>query len=64
MEKRFYNAKEIAHYLGMSEDAVRKWAMRGQIPFIKFGKSLRFDMVKVERWVKSKECPYVQRQFT
>ena len=55
MEKRFYNAKEIACYLGVSEDAVRKWAARGYIPFVKLGKSLRFDRDKLERWIKDKE---------
>ena len=63
MERRFYNAKEIACYLGVSEDAVRKWASRGYIPFIKLGKSLRFDMIKVESWVKRRECSYVQKEF-
>ncbi len=63
MERRFYNAKEIACYLGMSEDAVRKWALRGQIPFVKLGKSLRFDMIRVEAWIKSKECAYVKQNF-
>ena len=63
MERRFYNAKEIACYLGMSEDAVRKWALRGQIPFVKLGKSLRFDMIKVEGWLKTKECIYSRKEF-
>lgn len=63
MERRFYNAKEIAFYMGMSEDAVRKWALRGQIPFVKLGKSLRFDMIKIEAWIKSKECSYIRKQF-
>ena len=64
MERRFYNAKEISTYLGMSEDAVRKWAIRGQIPFVKLGKSLRFDMMKIESWIKTKECSYVKKVFS
>ena len=63
MERRFYNAKEIGFYLGVSEDAVRKWALRGYIPFVKLGKSLRFDMIKVETWVKNKECSYSRKEF-
>lgn len=63
MERRFYNAKDIACYLGVSEDAVRKWTQRGYIPFIKLGKSLRFDMIKIEGWLKSKECSYVRKEF-
>ena len=63
MERRFYNARDIGVYLGVSEDAVRKWALRGYIPFVKLGKSLRFDMIKVENWLKNKECSYVRKEF-
>lgn len=63
MERRFYNAKEISIYLGVSEEAVRKWAIRGRIPFVKLGKSLRFDKIKIDFWVKTKEPAYCQREF-
>jgi excisionase family DNA binding protein len=63
MEKRFFNAKEISNYLGVSEEAIRKWAIRGKIPFVKLGKSLRFDMIKIDSWVKTKENTYSQREF-
>ena len=63
MEKRFLNAKELACYLCLSEDTVRKWAVRGRIPFSKFGKSLRFDLQKLESWLKNKECPYTRKVF-
>ena len=63
MDKRYFNAKEISTYLGVSEVSVRKWAIRGKIPFVKLGKSLRFDMIKVDTWVKSQEPSYVQREF-
>ncbi len=63
MDQRFFNAKDIAKYLGVSEDAVRKWALRGKIPFVKFGKSLRFDIKKVEQWTKNAECSYVKKSF-
>jgi len=55
MEKRFYTAREIAAYLGQSEDAVRKWALRGYMPFAKFGKSLRFDIGRIESWARERE---------
>lgn len=63
MERRFYNARDIACYLGVSEDAVRKWALRGFIPSLKLGKSLRFDMIRVNGWLKNKESVYSQREF-
>jgi excisionase family DNA binding protein len=63
MEKRFFNAKEVSVYLGVSEEAIRKWAIRGNIPFVKLGKSLRFDMIKIDSWVKTRESPYTRREF-
>jgi len=55
MEKRFLTAKEVSIYLGLSEDTIRKWARRKQIPYSKFRKSLRFDLKELEPWIKSKD---------
>lgn len=63
MERRFFNAKEIAVYVGLSEETIRKWACEGRIPFSKFGAALRFDLQKIEPWLKKKENAYVQKEF-
>jgi excisionase family DNA binding protein len=63
MEKRFLNVEELAVYLGMSKDAIRNWKKRGEIPFSKFGRSVRFDLRRIEPWLKNKECVYVKRNF-
>ena len=55
IQKRYYTAREISTYMGLNEETVRKWAQRGSMPFCKFGKSLRFDMRKVEIWIKKNE---------
>lgn len=55
IQKRYYTAREISIYMGLNEETVRKWAQRGSMPFCKFGKSLRFDMRKVEIWIKKNE---------
>ena len=55
MEKRFLNTKELAEYLGLSEDAIRAWVKKGSISFYKFGRAVRFDLIKIENWIKSKE---------
>jgi len=54
MERRFLTAKETAYYLGLSEDTIRKWAIRGKVPYSKFGKALRFDLRKIDLWTRSK----------
>lgn len=63
MDRRFYSAGEIAIYLGLREDTVRKWAMRGRIPFVKFGKSLRFDISRINCWAKDREPAYLRKTF-
>ncbi len=40
----FVTAKEIAHYLKMSESTIYKLASNGGIPGFKIGDSWRFDM--------------------
>jgi len=63
MEKRFLTVSDVAIYLGMSEDTIRKWALRGKIPFSKFGNSMRFDMRKIETWIKQKECYDINKKL-
>lgn len=58
MEKRFITAKETGYYLNLSEDTVRKWAMRGKIPYFKFGKALRFDRIAIDKWAEKCKCSY------
>jgi len=55
VEKRFLTAAEMARYLGLSEDTIRKWIVRGKIPYSKFGKSVRFDLQRIEPWIKDSE---------
>ena len=56
MEKRFLNVKEIANYLNLSEHTVRSWIRVGKIPFSKLGRAVRFDLRRIEPWLKKKEC--------
>ena len=63
MGKRFLTARETSQYLGLSEATIRRWALRGQIPFSKFGKALRFDLRRIEKWVKNQEGAYSKRVF-
>lgn len=55
MEKRFLNIKEIAEYLCLSESTIRAWVKTGRIPFSKLGRCVRFDILKINEWLKQKE---------
>ena len=57
--KRFFNVHEVAVYLGLSDDTIRAWIKKGKIPFSKFGKAVRFDLQKIEPWLKEREVRYM-----
>lgn len=54
--RRFLNIHEIANYLSLSENTIRAWVRTGRIPFSKLGRAVRFDLRKIEPWLKEKEC--------
>ena len=56
ISQRFLDVKGLALYTGMTEHAFRKWVKTGYIPFSKLGRAVRFDMHKIETWLKEKEC--------
>ena len=62
MEKRFLNAKEIAVYLGLAEPTIRSWIKFDKIPHSKLGRAVRFDLQKIEEWLKEQECQH-RREF-
>lgn len=50
MERRYFNVKEIANYLGMSPNSIRAWVRLRRIPFSKLGSAVRFDMQMINTW--------------
>ena len=44
-------AKEVAALLSLKEDTVGRLASEGKLPGFKLGKSWRFDMGEVEKWI-------------
>jgi len=54
MEKRFVGIEDLAKYLGLSKNTIYSWIWQRKIPYYKFGRSVRFDLKKIEIWTK--EC--------
>ena len=53
MNKGFINKKELAEYLGLSVFTIDAWvSQRREIPFIKMGKRVMFDMDDVKSWIE------------
>ncbi len=50
--KRLLNVTEAAAYLGIQVDTVYKKARMRELPFVKVGRALRFDLKALERFVE------------
>ena len=56
---RLLTVKQAAVYIGRSSNAVYKLVHRLEIPFIRRGRNLRFDVRELDKWIegdKSWEC--------
>jgi excisionase family DNA binding protein len=50
--KRLLNVVEAAGYLGLQVDTVYKKARLRELPYVKVGRALRFDLQALERFVE------------
>ncbi len=50
--KRLLNVREAALYLGLETDTVYKKARLRELPSVKVGRALRFDVEALERFVE------------
>ncbi len=48
---RIVTVKEVAEFLRLKEATICRLASEGKLPGVKVGKSWRFDMEALERWV-------------
>ena len=50
--KRLLNVEEAARYLGLEVDTVYKKARLRELPSVKVGRALRFDVEALERFIE------------
>ena len=50
--KRLLNAREAAQYLGLKVDTIYKKARLRELPCVKVGRALRFDLKALERYIE------------
>ena len=50
--KRLLNVKEAAGFLGLQVDTVYKKARLRELPSVKVGRALRFDVKALERYIE------------
>ena len=46
------NYRGLAVYLKVAENTLRHWVMKGTIPYIKMGSSVRFAKKHIDAWVE------------
>ena len=50
--RRLLNVREAARYLGLEVDTVYKKSRLREVPCVKVGRALRFDVVALERYIE------------
>lgn len=52
MEKRYLGIKQLADYLGVKEGTLYQWVFYRRIPFVRIGRLVKFDLRRIEEWLK------------
>ena len=52
LDSPFLNKQQACHYLGISNNTRDSWIKRG-LPYIRVGKTVRFDKTKINRWLQN-----------
>jgi excisionase family DNA binding protein len=58
---RIVTVKEVAEFLRLKEATICRLASEGKLPGVKVGKSWRFDMEALERWVTGAQTGVIDR---
>jgi len=51
VDKRLLNVREAAEYLGLQIDTIYRKARLRELPSVKVGRALRFDVVALQRYI-------------
>ncbi len=50
--RRLMNAQEVAEYIGTTHLNVYQMVSKRGIPFVKIGRSVRFDLHEIDPWIE------------
>ncbi len=48
---------QTAQLLGVAQTTLRRWVMERRIPFIKLGRSVRFNPAEIDQWLVDQSIP-------
>ena len=52
MDKRLININELSEYTGLSPSTLYTWVNQRRIPFVKCGRLTKFDLERIDEWIK------------
>ena len=58
-DSRLCTAQEVADFLGISLSYVRHLSLRGEIAYIKVGRTVRYAATDIECWIQRRRVPSV-----
>ena len=58
----YLTIEELAGYLKLAEQTIRRWVLNREIPFRKIRKVIRFRLSEIETWIDASGMPFSQEQ--
>ena len=52
IQKRLLNADELSQMIDITRDTIYRWVSQRRIPFVKIGRSTKFDIDAIDEWIK------------
>ena len=52
MNKKFMDIKELSVMTGVTMTTIYNWVSQRRIPYVKFGRLVKFDTEKINRWIE------------
>ena len=57
LDSPFLNKQQACNYLSISNNTLDSWIKQG-LPYIRVGKTVRFDKTEINRWLQNQEHFY------
>ena len=52
IQKRLLNADELSQMIDVRRDTIYRWVSQRRIPYVKVGRSTKFDIDAINEWIK------------
>jgi len=61
IQKRLINADEASQMIDVRRDTLYRWVSQRRIPYVKVGRSTKFDVEQIEEWIKERTVKPINR---